>query len=290
MSTPASRRVQLGTGLSYHLLEWDADSDHTVVLVHGFLDIAWTWQPVVREGLAGKFHIVAPEMRGHGDSDRIGAGGYYHFMDYLVDLTELIGQVARGGKLSLIGHSMGGSVASYWAGTYPERVHRLALLEGTGPPEMPMPLPDRVRAWVASWKRVREKPPGDYADLAEAAAQLRKHDALLGETMALEMAEHGTVRTAGGRLRFKHDPLHATMGPYPFRVDLAEQFWKRITCPVLLVDGGESSFRHAPAEAERRAAAFAKVERRVLPGAAHMMTRHQPAALATMLAEFLGGG
>ena len=283
---PVSRRLRLGTGLAYHVLEWPAESDHTVLLLHGFLDIAWTWAPVVRAGLAGRFHIVAPDLRGHGDSDRVGAGGYYHFMDYLADVHELVGQVARA-RLSLVGHSMGGSVASYYAGSYPDRIHRLALLEGTGPPEMPMPLPDRVRVWIDSWRRIRDKPSRGHADLAEAAAQLRKHDRLLSEELALEMAGHGTVRGDDGRLRFKHDPLHATMGPYPFRVDVAEQFWNRVTCPVLLVDGGESGFRHAAAEAARRTAAFAHADSRTLPGAGHMMTRHQPAALAEMLGGFL---
>lgn len=286
IAAPLSRRLRLGTGLEYHLLEWPAESDHTVLLLHGFLDIAWTWAPVVRAGLAGRFHLVAPDLRGHGDSDRIGAGGYYHFMDYLADVHELVGQVARA-RLSLVGHSMGGSVASYYAGTYPDRVHRLALLEGTGPPEMPMDLPLRVQVWIDSWRRVRDKHSAGYASLDEAAAQLRKHDPLLSPELALEMAGHGTVRGDDGRLRFKHDPLHATMGPYPFRVDVAEQFWKRVTCPVLLVDGGESSFRHAPAEAARRAGAFARADSRVLPGAGHMMTRHQPAALADLLGEFL---
>ena len=211
-------------------------------------------------------------------------------MDYLVDLTELIGQVARGGKLSLVGHSMGGSVASYWAGTYPERVHRLALLGGTGPPEMPMPIPDRVRAWAASWKRVRESRPAAtpiWPRPRRSCASTTRCSARRWRWRWRSILAPRAPTTGGCA---SHDPLHATMGPYPFRVDLAEQFWQRVTCPVPLVDGGESSFRHAPAEAARRAAAFAMADSRALPGAAHMMTRHQPAALATMLAEFLGGG
>src|SRR4051812_19362021 len=107
---PASRKVQLGTGLSYHLLEWDGGGDHTVILLHGFLDNAWGWQAAVDAGLGDGLHVVAPDLRGHGDSDWIGAGGYYHFPDYLADLHDLITQVGRA-RVSLVGHSMGGSVA-----------------------------------------------------------------------------------------------------------------------------------------------------------------------------------
>ena len=286
---PVSRRVRLGTGLTYHVLEWGGDDpalDHTVVLLHGFLDLAWGWAPTARAGLAGRFHLVAPDLRGHGDSDWIGPGGYYHFIDYLADLHDLVGKVGRA-RVSLVGHSMGGSVAAYYAGSYPERIHRLAMLEGMGPPDQPQAVPDRVRVWLDSWQRVREREPRSHADLAEAAARLRAHDPLLSEEMSRELAEHGTTRLPDGRLRFKHDPLHVTAGPTPFRVAYAAEFWRRVTCPVLLVEGERSSFRHGAAEWERRAAFFTGVERAVLAGAGHMMQRHQPATLADMLGEFL---
>lgn len=289
MTEPASRRLALGTGLDYHVLEWgagDAALEHTVVLVHGFLDLAWGWVATVRAALAGRFHVVAPDLRGHGDSDRVGPGGYYHFADYLADLHELIAAVGRD-RVSLVGHSMGGTICSYYAGAYPDRVHRLALLEGTGPPESAQGMPDRVRAWLDGWRRVREREHRGYASAAEAAARLRKNDPLLSEELALELAERGTRRDPDGRLRFKHDPLHTTLSPYPFQLALAEQFWRRVTAPVLLVEAEQSAFRHRDDDGERRFACFADHRRELLPGAAHMMQRHQPQALGALLARFL---
>ena len=88
-----TRTIELSTGLRYAVREWGAPQPGkpTVVLVHGFLDSSATWIAVAREGLAeAGLHLVAPDMRGHGDSERVGAGGYYHFADYLADLDGLI--------------------------------------------------------------------------------------------------------------------------------------------------------------------------------------------------------
>ncbi|MCG8420946.1 MAG: alpha/beta hydrolase [Proteobacteria bacterium] len=283
---PTARTIDLATGLRYHMLEWDADSDHTVILVHGFLDLSWGWQAVVESGLAGKFHLVAPDMRGHGDSDRVGPGGYYYFMDYVADLADLADLVSRS-RLSLVGHSMGGSICSYYAGSFPDRVTRLALLEGLGPPEETIDMPGRIRGWLNGWKRARQREPVSYANLDEAAARLCQHDRLLDPVLAEFLAERGTVATADGRYHFKHDPLHVTRGPYPYRIDMAASLWKNINCPVLLVEGSKSIFRHHAEQVERRYAYFPTGKRVVIDGAGHMMQRHRPAELARLLRDFL---
>jgi pimeloyl-ACP methyl ester carboxylesterase len=183
---------------------------------------------------------------------------------------------------------MGGSVAGYWAGTRPDRVTALALLEGLGPPDQDdAQLPARTAQWVDAWRGARKKPVKPMASLADAAARLRKHDPLLAESLALELARAGTREVDGG-LAWKHDPLHLTMGPYPFRRDAAAQYWRRITCPVLVVDGEQTMLNLPDSERALRRAAFAHHRHVVLPGAGHMMQRHQPAALAELLLELKG--
>ncbi len=291
MIQPVSRRVSLSTGLRYHFLEWNGaeEIDHTVVLVHGFLDLSWTWENVVSAGLAGKYHLVAPDLRGHGDSDRVGTGGYYHFMDYLADLEDFIAKVGRK-RVSIVGHSMGGSVAAYFTGVYPGRVSRLALLEGLGPPDNDWSMwPDRLSAWIAAWKRQTERGGSKrYSTLEEAAARLRATDPKLGVELALRLAEASTVRGPDGKLQFKHDPLHLTPAPYLFMVDGAMALWRRIGCPTLLIDGADSEFRYAPEESVRRRAAIPNARHVELANAGHMMQRHQPELLAQLLDEFLG--
>ncbi len=286
--TPQRRRLLLDTGLHYSYLEWNPDASHTstVVLIHGFLDIAWSWQPLVASTIGSRYHIVAPDMRGHGDSDWVGPGGYYHFPDYIADLNALIRHTARH-KLFLVGHSMGGVIASYYAGTFPDSVLRLALLEGTGPEENTASMPDRVRSWISGWRRANETPNRHYQSTAHAAARLRKHDPLLDETMAQELAQHGTRVTSKGTVQFKHDPRHLAPNPYPFHVETAAQFWQQITCPVLLLDGSDSKFRTVVADSDHRRRRFLNAEHDTICGAGHRMHCHQPTATGSRLQEFL---
>jgi pimeloyl-ACP methyl ester carboxylesterase len=283
---PRSRRIALPTGLAYHVLEWGdaADHDHTVVLVHGFLDLAWTWDEIAAQ-LAAGFHVVAPDLRGHGDSDWVGPGGYYHFFDYVADLDAVIARLGRT-RVSVVGHSMGGSVASYWAGTRPDRVSRLALLEGLGPPEITVPVPERTARWIATWIEARARGGRVMADADDAAQRLLRHDPLLVPARARRLVDHGTAPVPGG-VTWKHDPLHLTAGPYLYRRDVAAQFWSRITAPVLVVDGGASRMRVPDAEATERMAHFRDVRHEVLADAGHALQRHRPAELAALLAEFL---
>lgn len=270
------------------MLEWEGPGDTTFVLVHGFLDLAYTWHEVAPR-LAASAHVVAPDLRGHGDTDWIGPGGYYHFFDYIADLDEVIARTARE-RLVLVGHSMGGSIASYWAGTYPERVHALALLEGLGPPDQSeADLPGRTARWVEAWRDARRQY-RPMASIEQAAARLRKNDPLLGEPLALRLAEASTRPLPDGApgVTWKHDPLHMTMGPYPYRRAVAAQFWSRITCPVLVIDAAQSRLNLPEAERAARRASFANHRHVTLDGAGHMLQRHQPARLANLLLELAG--
>jgi pimeloyl-ACP methyl ester carboxylesterase len=135
---------------------------------------------------------------------------------------------------------------------------------------------------------VRERPLRSYPDVEAAARRLCEHDPLLAMPLARTLAASGTRPAEGGGVTFKHDPLHATRGPYGFDLAVAERFWANITCNVLLLEGGESMMRHAEDEAVRRESILKRARKIVIPAAGHMMQRHQPAKMATALLDFLG--
>ncbi|HMG57663.1 MAG TPA: alpha/beta hydrolase [Kofleriaceae bacterium] len=280
-----SRKVPLATGLTYNVLEWKGPAtpgDLTFVLVHGFADLGATWIEVA-ERLAQRGHVIAPDLRGHGDSDWIAGGGYYYFMDYIADLDDVIAQLARP-RVVLAGHSMGGSVSAYYAGMRPERLTGLALLEGIGVPDMgALDGPSRTADWIAAWKAARGKV-RPMPSIEEAIRRLRKHDDRLGDEQARRIAELGTRPTEGG-LVWKHDPLHATAGPHAFRLEVAIRYWQRVRCPVLIIDGANSHFRLSDDERAKRRACFASHRHVVVADAGHAIPRHQPARVAELLLE-----
>jgi pimeloyl-ACP methyl ester carboxylesterase len=287
MVKPASRRIALATGLTYHVLDWPAGDGVPAdappfVLVHGFTDLARGWDDVARR-LVAHGRVIAPDLRGHGDSDWIGSGGYYHFFDYVADLDEVITRTLDTQPIVLVGHSMGGSICGYWAGTRPDRVRALVLIEGLGPPDASgNALPLRTASWIDAWHTGRDRV-RIMASLDDAAARLRAHDPLLDAATARRLAQHGT-RPVDGGVAWKHDPLHATMGPYPYRLDVAEQFWRRVACPVLCVDGEDSKLNLADGERARRRAVFARCAHAVVGGAGHAVPRHAPDEVARLIA------
>ncbi len=282
---PTSRSV-LANGLRHHVLEWDGGGRTTVLCLHGFLDLAWAFHRVAPALAAAGYHVLAPDLRGHGRTERVGAGGYYHFMDYVLDVADLADALARD-RLALVGHSMGGGITGYFAGVFPDRVWRAVIMEGGRIPETSLEsAPHRVAEWIQGVRRVRTHGPRVYATLDEAAARIRKYDRLCPAEEARFIAEHGTNPVPGGVV-FQHDPLHVTRGPYPFRLDLALAFWRAVTCPVLLVEGAETELKRTP-DWPARVSAFGDLRHAVIERAGHMMMRHRPKEVARVLLEFLG--
>ena len=280
---PVSRTI-LANGLRHRVLEWDGGGTTTVLCLHGFLDLAWAFHRVGPSLAAAGFHVVAPDLRGHGETERVGPGAYYHFMDYLLDVSELADALARD-RLALVGHSMGAGITAYFAGAFPDRVSRAVIMEGLRLPETPVEtLPGRVVEWVEGVKRARSRAPTVYRSLEDAAARIRQHDPRCPEAEARLLAEKGTAPVLGG-FAFRHDPLHVTRGPYPFRLEVSEAFWRNVRCPVLMVEGAETGLRVPDWAA--RVACFRDVREVVIPGAGHMMMRHRPEEVARVLVEFL---
>jgi pimeloyl-ACP methyl ester carboxylesterase len=282
--SPAHREV-LANGLRHHLLEWDGGGRTTLLCLHGFLDMAWGFAPIAPALAAAGYHVVVPDLRGHGDTEWIGAGGYYHFLDYLPDVADLDDAVARD-HLVLVGHSMGASIAALFAGVFPQRPRAVVAMEGMRLPEQPdEDLPRRAADWIHGVRRARERGPRVLPDVSACAERIRQFDPLCPPEVALLLAGEGTRPVPGGRA-FKHDPVHVTRGPYPFRLEQWTRYWRAIRCPVLLVEGEETELPPPPDMAER-VACLRDARTSVIPRAGHMMIRHEPAAVAAEILSFL---
>jgi pimeloyl-ACP methyl ester carboxylesterase len=288
--------------LPIHYLEWRSAPDQgatgdgasPLLLLHGFLDHAWSFL-----SFAESYHrqaaaldapprrIVAIDLRGHGDSGWV-EGGYYHFPDYLLDVMG-VADALGAERFSLLGHSMGGMAACLAAGTFPERIDRLALVEGLGPQGMtPEDAPGRFMQWVEDVRAFERRSRRGIGSLEEAAASLRRLNGRLPEDLARFLAEKGTRRRPDGRLAWKSDPLHRTRAPQPFYLDQASAFWRRVRCPVLFISGSESEFRRF--DVSDRLACFSDARRAEIAGAGHMVHHDRPESLAKTVLAFLQDG
>lgn len=269
--------------LSHHLLEW-GDRGPVVLLLHGFLEHAHVWDLVGPRLAAAGLHVYALDWRGHGDSQWVGAGGYYHFADYVADLDGIV--AALGGRAALVAHSMGGTAAVLYGGTAPERVTALVSIEGLGPlGSEPAAAAERYAQWLDDLARTATRPRPSFT-LAAAIARLRERYPRMSDEAIALLAEHGTRAADDGRA-WKFDPLHQTRAPQPFYVEQARAFWRRITCPVLYVEGEESLFRLPEDELADRLGAL-RARRVAIRGSAHHPHLEQPERLAALLVEFLG--
>jgi pimeloyl-ACP methyl ester carboxylesterase len=257
----------------------------TMLLLHGFLDAGSTWDLVAPPLARAGHDVLAPDLRGFGMSDAVGAGGYYHFADYVADIAELV-QALAPRRLGLVGHSMGGTIAALYAGACSDAVERLALLEGMGPvASEPGYAVDRMQAWLRDLVRI-DRAPRVLTSIQEAVERLVLHHPSVPRAVIESRAKLLTKPDAQGRLTWAYDPLHRTTSPMPFQVESFKEFLRKIRAPTLVVSGGSTGW-HPPDEAERLQC-IPNATTLEMTGAGHMMHWTQPEALAKGLLGFFG--
>ena len=301
MASPASIFVEANR-LRLHLVDWSREDarGEPILLLHGLQEHARAWDLVAPRLAGSGRRVLALDWRGHGESERVGRGGYYHFADYVADLAFVVRLL--GGRAALVGHSMGGSAALLFAGSEPARVSALALVEGLGPPDAdPAHTAERWGAWIEeldSLAAPRERDPSRPATtLASATRRLEERFPLWGPEVARHMAFHGTRPVGSPQTgataddeheprEWRFDPLHRTRSPQPFYVAQARSFWRRIACPVLYVEGTRSWISATPVEIDARLRELGAA-RATIEGAAHHPHLERPGETTRVLLDFL---
>lgn len=272
-------------GLRCHLRVWGDANAPPVFLLHGLLDTGATFTPLV-DALQHDWWLIAPDWRGHGDSD-YGASGYW-FPDYVADLEALVEHYAPQQPIRLVAHSMGGTAASLYAGLRPERVSHLVCLDTLNVPARTATLaPKRYRQWLDAQKN----PPGPktYADVGALAARLRLNYPELKNELVERLAQEWSRPMPGGGIRLVNDPRHHIVSPYGFNAEHAIAVWQQVTAKVFCLDAGNSQVRGLTdvKEMTRRRAAFQNLRYEVLPDCGHMLHLQRPDAVAQRIEPFL---
>jgi pimeloyl-ACP methyl ester carboxylesterase len=268
-------------GLRHHVVRW-SDRRVDVVLCHGFLDVAWSFDAVARALVEAGHGVASFDWRGHGHSEWIGVGGYYHFPDYILDLDELLPQLSEE-PVHLVGHSMGGTACAMYAAARPQRLRTLTLIEGIGPPAMgPQDPVKRLRAWLDGVAEVRSRTRRPMDGLQEALSRMRIQNPGLSDELGAFLVSKSTEQVEGG-LQWTFDPLHKTWSPRPFKASVFREILGAISTPTLVI-GGERGFR---LEDEQDRIAAIKDHRFVeIPDVGHMIHWFEPELLAAELRRF----
>ena len=217
---------------------WGRVDARPCLALHGWLDNASSFDRLAP--LLPNLRLVAVDLPGHGQSAHHAEDGDYPFISYIEDVH---GTVAALGweRFVLMGHSMGAGVASVYAGTFPQQLEHLILLDGLGPWSSPPPeAPKQLAQHIEQQVRLRRKRQPVYASVAAVAAQLVRIVPKMSPTSAQMLAERSTRPVAAdgsenAGFMWASDPrLRCTSGMRLTEEQVAA-FLHRITCPTLMV-------------------------------------------------------
>ena len=264
---------------------WGEEGAQPLVLLHGGRDHARSWDGIA-EAFAADHYVVAPDLRGHGDS-AWSPGSEYTTSQYAVDLLTLVERLGR--PVRVICHSFGGQVTFLAAGTYPERFASIVAIEGRVPGlfEEPEPMtPERFREHVEQRRSLETRQVRRYPDLDSAVRRVREMNPRLSPEQARHIAVHA-VREDGGEFVWKFDNW-SRPGVRRDEFTLAEMrtFVAAIACPVLYVIGEESGVMRGM---ERWVEGLPGVRPIVVAGAGHWVHHDQPDRLTALARQHFGG-
>jgi esterase len=268
--TPYADRYATVNGLRLHYLEWGAPTNPPLILLHGIARHAHTFDHLAAN-LARDYHVIALDMRGHGDSAWSPEGAYL-VEDHVKDLEGLVAQLGLK-RITLLGNSTGGRVVQVFAGLHPDLVERL-VVEDVGP-ERPQDIADGFA------RRVQQEANG-WASEDELVAQLVMQNRRTPEPLLRTYAHFGLKPHANGRLVWKRDP-NLVKG------FVSTELWaqvSKITSPTLYVIGGAS--RIVPAETQQKLKQTLRdCEIVTMPGLGHYPNEEDTAGFLVILNRFL---
>ena len=217
--------------LSLAAREWGPTNGQPVLALHGWLDNAASFDRLAP--LLPDHHLIALDLAGHGRSQHRHPSVVHHFIDWAPEVVA-VANALEWPTFGLVGHSMGAGISTLVAGTFPDRVQYLVLLEGAGPlaadasrapAQLASALEDEARALAAS-ARI-------FPDL-DTAVEARLRDSDLDRDAARLLVERGSEAVDAG-VRFTHDARLRTRSRTRLTENQVLAFLSAITCPVLAV-------------------------------------------------------
>jgi pimeloyl-ACP methyl ester carboxylesterase len=273
-------------GLAYHVRHWGPDDAPLLLMLHGWMDSSASFQFTV-DALRRSWHVVAPDWRGYGQSEWLNRR--YWFADYYADLDALLERYSPGVPARIVGHSMGGAVASIYGGVRPGRIAGLLMVDFLGLlPNEAEEAPGRIRDWL---DRSRETPKlRAYASREQLAARLLQFNKRLLPERAAFLATHCASQLPDGQWVVACDPWHKVPSPHLYRIEEVMACWRAMTAPVMLVTADEGyvmqRFGQHAEELQRRMDCFVHGHITRIDDCGHNVQHDRPEKLAELIESF----
>jgi pimeloyl-ACP methyl ester carboxylesterase len=242
-SSGPTSRIYFSQRLRLHYVDWGNPGAPPLLLVHGGRDHCHNWDWVAA-ALRCEWHVLAPDLRGHGDS-QWSPDGNYSMAGHVYDLAQLIHQQELA-PVTIVAHSLGGMIALRYAGVYPDNVRRLVAIEGLGASPKRLVerskrgVAERMQEWIAEQRVLSGRMPRRYASIEDAFRRMQEENQHLSPEQARHLTQYGVNQNEDGTYSWKFDNYVRADPPYEMTGADIEELWGRISCPTLLVYGKES--------------------------------------------------
>jgi pimeloyl-ACP methyl ester carboxylesterase len=206
-----------------------------LLCLHGWLDNAASFQPLMP--YLSNYHVIAIDWPGHGLSDHRGADAHYHFLDWVYDMISLF-RSQQWQAIDILGHSMGGMVASAFSAAFPEHVKSLTLIDCIGVlTSDEATTTKQLRKGLLS-RLTRDNKAKKYHTNLNSAVAARVLVSDLSTDNARLIVKRGIEQTKAGFI-WRADIRLRSISPYRFSLAQAEQLVADINTPVQLLFGSK---------------------------------------------------
>ena len=268
-------------GLKICLCTWGPEEGPLVLCLHGILEQGAAWSEVAIRLAQKGYRVIAPDLRGHGRSDRVGKGGSYNLIDFLGDIDAIVENLA-GKAFILVGHSLGSVLGAVFATIRPQRIKNIVLVETILPTlnedEDPT---DSLTSQLNSIAAPPEHPV--FPDVKTAAERLRKATPAISPALAMLLAQRITEPCKGG-VRWRWEPLLRTRAGISLNGIGRSRYLnllKKIKVPITLVYGDKSNFNRIE-DLNKQHEAMPDAVKVVVSGG-HNLPLEAPSALAKII-------
>jgi len=268
-------RYLYNNGLQLHYLDWGNDKQQPMLLLHGFLAHAHVWDDFALN-FRSHYHVIALDQRGHGES-QWSENVAYTIDDHFSDIALFI-ETLKLEELILVGHSMGGRHALFYAACVPHKVDRLILVDAR--PGNDLQASHALRRLLAAF-------PLEAHSIKEVVQAIRSLYPYLSSEMCYHIANHGYKRVQEGTYIPKYDTrMGQQLEHMVYATESLWSFMENVPCPVLLIRGKESSFLSRKVS-QQMCRALPQTKFKEIPKSTHMPVQENPIATTKVIADFL---